>query len=125
MIGRGMPPLSAKKEGFMRTFHCKCRCSCGAHIEWDGSWEMLGAGDEMEEIRIQEGSRSYDLILGTAAYSCGRFLCIPSLGVGIEVESCSAPEHIKYCLSEKLNYRDAVTISQALADYFKRPAATT
>lgn len=109
----------------MRTFHCKCRCSCGSRIEWDGSWEMLGAGDELEEIRIQEGGRSYDLILGFAAYSCGSFLCIPSFGIGIEIESCLNPEHIEYRLSEKLEYRDAVTISQALADYLKRPAATT
>lgn len=90
-------------------------------MEWDGSWEMLGAGDEMEAVRICEGGRSYDLILGFAGYSCGRFLCVPSLGIGIEIESCSDPEHIKYRLCEKLNYRDAVTISQALADYFKMP----
>lgn len=109
----------------MRTFHCECRCSCGSHIEWKGSWEMLGAGDEMEEIRIYEGGRSYDLILGFAGYSCGRFLCVPSLGTGIEIESVSDPEQIRYRLSEKLNYRDAVTISQALADYLKRPAVPT
>ncbi len=109
----------------MHTFHCKCRCLCGSHIEWDGSWEILGAGDEMEEIRICEGGRSYDLILGFAVYSCSRFLCIPSLGTGIEIESDSNPEHIRYRLSEKLNYRDAVTISQALADYLKWPTVTT
>lgn len=109
----------------MHTFHCEYRCSCGSHIEWDGSWEILGAGDEIEEIRIYEGGRRYDLILGFALCSCGRFLCIPSLGTGLEIESTEKLEHIKYRLSEKLSYREAVTISEALADYFKWPTVTT
>ena len=105
----------------LHTFSCTCRCSCGASLEWNAFWEMIGASNDTESFRITDGGRKYDVIPGYADYSDTRFLIIPSPGVGIEVETYTDREHVEYHLSEDchIDYRDAVTISNALCSYFQ------
>ena len=110
----------------MHSFHCSYKCSCGASIEWDASWEMLGAANDTDGFRIHEGISAIDVILGCADYLSTSFLLIPSLGIGIEVEDYKDSRQIEYRLYEysKLDHRTAVTISKALFDYFGGNAAS-
>lgn len=104
----------------MHNFDCFYHCSCGAPVKWQASWEMIGAADDTEGIRIYDRESAYDVIIGYADYIEARFLMIPSFGIGIQVEDFADRNQLENRLREHggLDRHKAVTISNAVTDYY-------
>lgn len=103
------------------SFACESRCSCGAPVSWEASWQALDYGDSAEQMRVSDGTASHDLIIGEAPYDGMQYLCIPSLNVGIEVESLTDSRRIESRLVNScgLDTRTAVTIARGLYECYK------
>lgn len=103
-----------------RQFKCSYLCECGADISWEASWEMLGASDDNEGIRVRLDHKTFDVFLGYAAFTDTHYLIIPSLGIGLEVDSYLDKSKIEGLICEKcrIDRRTAATISHAISSYF-------
>lgn len=100
----------------MHTFICNYHCPCGQNHQWKGTWELLGAGDEIEEIRITGRGKTFDAIIGSGRST--DFFCIPSTNVGITVNGYGNCSQIHTRLLDLMPREDAATIVSALKDYF-------
>lgn len=101
----------------MHPFKCTYQCLCGNIRTWDGNWEFLWAGDEIEELRIRSRGKIYNVILGMGK-ATEYFLCIPNKGVGIDADSFEDLASIRYRLRDVMSPEDAETVMSALKDYF-------
>lgn len=100
----------------MHNFTCSYHCPCGQNHQWKGTWELIGAGDEIEEIRITGRGKTFDAIIGSSRLT--DYFCIPSVNIGIPVDDFADSSRIHTRLLDLMPREDAATIVSALKDYF-------
>ncbi len=84
-------------------------------VSWVGSWELVGAGTDYEELKIRGRGSSYHVVLGK--YSYGNYLCIPDMDVGCSLSFLTDVFWNCERLSRLIGKTDAITISNGLRDY--------
>ena len=82
---------------------------------WIGSWELIGAGTDYEEIKISGRGSCYHIVLGY--YSRGNYLCIPDIDIGCALASLKDVFWNYERLSRIVGKTDAITISRGLNDF--------
>ena len=82
---------------------------------WVGSWELIGAGTDYEELKICGRGSCYHVVLGY--YSRGNYLFIPDIDIGCALGSLKDVFWNYERLSRLLGETDAITISRGLSDF--------
>lgn len=99
----------------MQNYQCRYINEEDGSLPWEGSWELVGAGSDYEELKIRGRGSCYHLVIGS--YSYGNYLCIPEIDIGCALGSLNDWFWNYERLSRLLGKTDAITISRGLNDF--------
>lgn len=99
----------------MRVYECSHTDDDGDMSVWPASWELVGAGENYEELKIRGRGTCYHVVIG--CYSNGNYLCIPEIDIGCGLSTLDDVFWNYERLSKLIGTTDAVTISQGLRNF--------
>jgi hypothetical protein len=82
---------------------------------WGGNWKVLSSRTDYCELMISGRGSRFQTVIG--AYSDGNYLCIPSIDIGCALGLYNDVLWNRERLSQVMDITDAVTITEAIADY--------
>ena len=101
----------------MNSFGCKYQYDDGEEKTWIGYWDFIKNNIGYCELLVRGRGSEYRVVLGSC--STGNYLCIPLVNIGCSLACWSDRFFNIEKLSAVVNITDAVTIANALLDYYK------